>query len=85
MVAEERMAKQPNQELVQGCRVLNAGISKDPRFPRVVLCELPEPEGGFEEGADWYVVWYVDQHGKPSIGSYHQTREAALVVFQDRI
>ena len=75
------MAKQAS---VKGCLILNDGISKDPRFPRVVLCELPEPRGGFEEGANRYVVWYVDQRGMPSIGSYKQTRDAALAVFESR-
>ncbi len=78
------MAKQRKQALVRGCPVLNDGISRDTRFPRVVLCELPAPAGGFKAGADRYVVWYVDQHGMPSIGSYEQTRDAALAVFESR-
>ncbi len=72
------------QELVDGCPVLEKGRSRDARFLWVVLCELPEPEGGFEEGADRYVVWYVDQHATPSIGIYKQTRDAALAVFENR-
>ena len=71
-------------ERVDGCPVLGKGVSKDPRFPWVVLCALPEPEGGFEEDAHRYVVWYVDQTGTPHIGSYQQTYDAALGVFQIR-
>ncbi len=71
-------------ELVDGCPVLGKSRSKDGRFPWVVLCELPEPEGGFGEDAHRYVVWYVDQTGTPHMGSYQQTYDAALAVFQIR-
>ncbi len=70
-------------ELVDGCPVLGKSRSKDPRFPWVVLCELPEPEERFE-GASRYVVWYVDQHGTPCTGSYQQTHDDALAVFEIR-
>ena len=71
-------------ELVDGCPVLGKSPSKDPRFAWVVICELPEPEDGFGEDAHRYVVWYVDQHGTTSIGSYQQTHDAALTVFRIR-
>ncbi len=84
IVAEERMAKQPKPALVNGCPVLRDGVSKDSPPRRVVLCKLPQPRRGFEEGADRYVVWYVDQHGTPSTGSYQKTRDAARKVFNSR-
>ena len=71
-------------ERVEGCPVLGKGHSKDGRFPWVVLCELPELEEGFDEHAHRYVVWYVDQHGTPHMGSHQQTFDAALAVLAIR-
>ena len=72
------------QKLIGGCKVLEEGRSADRRFPSVVVCELPEPEGGFEEDANRYVVWYVDQQGTPNIGSYQKTLDAAGAIFDGR-
>ena len=80
-LAEEQMS---DPELIDGLPVLEKRPATDPRFPWVVLCELPEPEGGFEEDADRYVVWYVDRDGKPSIGIYEQMLDDALAAFESR-
>ncbi len=74
----------PKQELIDGCRVLEKDRSNDSTSLWVVLCELPKPEAGFEEGVHRYVVWYVDHRNNASSGSYHETLNAAMAVFEDR-
>ena len=72
------------QNLIKGCLEVRRGSSNEPELPSVVICELPEPEGGFKEGADRYVVWDLDRRGNPSYGYYTQTLKVALLSFKSR-
>ncbi len=67
---------------INGCRVLEEGRSPDGRT--VVLCELPVPREGFAEGADRYVVWYLDHERTSSTAYYDEIYDAVLGEFESR-
>ena len=68
-------------DVVEGCPVVDGARSRDPRFPWVVICELPQKS----ESSDRYVVWYVDQEGDTNSGIYTQILDEARAAFEARV
>ena len=64
-------------DTIEGAAVLDRGRSNDPRFPWVVLCQVPR------KGLRW-VVWYEDDEGARSIGYYTTSIDDARAEFERR-
>ena len=68
-------------DTVNGVRVLDRGRSGNPRFPFVVLCEVPDRR---TDTAECFVVWFEDPLGRRSVGYYTNTFDDARAEFERR-
>ncbi len=65
---------------IAGCPVLKqAPASKRSRY-KVAICQVPDAE----EGETRYVVWYIDDQGKPTGGRFYKQRANAQSEFERR-
>ncbi len=65
---------------VAGYSVLNEAPAREPSRYKFVICQLPDAQ----EGADRYVVWYIDREDKPSGAKFFKARAAAQAEFERR-
>ena len=71
------------QSMVSGCLVLQEAPAYEQVYHKVVLCEIPAaPED--QEGADRYIVWYIDPKDTPSGSRFFKTRPEAQAEFERR-
>ncbi len=66
---------------IAGCLVLKEAPAREPRRYKVVICQLPTTKGTEPH----YIVWYIDDKGKPTEGRSYKEREAAQSEFDRRI
>ncbi len=66
--------------IIAGCSVLKEAPARERSRYKVVICQLPDAR----EGADRYVVWYIDRKDKPSAARFYKAREAAQAEFERR-
>ncbi len=68
------------QRTVAGCSVLREAPARETSRSKVVLCEIPDAQ----EGADRYIVWYIDSKDEPSGARFFKARAAAQAEFESR-
>ncbi len=69
--------------VIAGYRVLKAAPAREHSRYEVVICQLPDVKKGVGT-LHHYVVWYIDDKGKPTDGRFYKEREAAHAEFDRR-
>ena len=77
--------------IISGCSVRKAAPAREHSRYEVVICQLPDMKEGEQPrtrsaitGVPRYVVWYIDDKGKPTDGRFYKEREAAHAEFDRR-
>ena len=65
---------------IAGCSVMKEAPARESSHYKVVICQL----SGAKKGELHYVVWYIDDNGKPTGGNFYEDREAAQAEFERR-
>ncbi len=65
---------------IAGCLVLKEAPARVLSRYKVVICQIPDAE----EGESRYIVWYIDDKDKPTVGQFYKQRENAQDEFERR-